>query len=209
MPPSFFSRSTTVWIDAGSLWNATNPLEGSTNASRWFGNETSGVASSAIISPINYFHQTKVLAGYSLVNGGADYTPPSIASRYLNETLNVTLTSTAKPLWLNSGAPWVVSYLLPGSNATQRWEALSFTGTVNGGKISPEYYHQHWLRFEYSVAGGGAEYSPPEVNVTSFGAPSIIVPNATYWVDYLSAYAYPRFLGGSNSSERWIEVVSC
>ncbi|MFI5421271.1 MAG: hypothetical protein ACHQ1H_09930, partial [Nitrososphaerales archaeon] len=195
-----------IWMDGGSQWNATNPLAGSTENNQWLGLETSGTVNSANSTAINYFHQTRILAAFSVANGGSNFSSPYIASRFLNETFNATLTTIPHPMWLDSGAPWVVSYLLPGSNTTERWEALTFTGTVTSGKISPEYYHQRSVRFEFSILGVGAGYTPPQVNVSTFGSPSTIFPNSSYWVDYSTPYSYPSILPGSNASERWIEV---
>ncbi len=197
-----------IWVDAGSRWNATNPLAGSSENNRWLRNETFGIVNDSGTATLRYVHQTKVLTAFSVVNGGNNYSSPYIASRFLNATYNATLTTSPRAMWLDSGAPWVVSYLLPGSNATERWEALTFTGTVSGAKISPEYYHQKWVHFEYSIVGGGGGYTPPLVNVSAFGFRSAIAPNSSYWVDYSTPYSYPSILPGSNASERWIEIAS-
>ncbi|MDA4130345.1 MAG: hypothetical protein OK457_06205, partial [Thaumarchaeota archaeon] len=201
-----FKNITPIWIDAGSTWNTTNPLGGSAESERWYGKQTSGFVSTQGTEAVTYIHQTKILAGFSVAYGGSNYSLPYISSRYLNATFNSTLTTTATPLWLDTGAPWTVDYLLPGSSATQRWEALTFTGTVSGGSISPLYYHQKLLGFAYAIIGGGSGYLPPQVNVTTFGTPTTILPNSTYWVDYLSGYTYPPILSSSSSSERWIST---
>jgi hypothetical protein len=97
-----------------------------------------------------------------------------------------------------------VNYLLAGSNSSERWEALTFTGIVSGGGISPQYYHQKSYEFDYSISGGGSGYFPPQVNVTTFGTQASFVSNSTYWVDYSTRYSYPAILSGSDSNERWV-----
>jgi len=152
---------------------------------------------------MEYVHQNLIAVRFSVVGGGSGFTAPQIMSRSFNGTVNATLSASPIAIWLNSGAQWRVNSILQGSTATQRWETPSSTGVVNFSRISPAYYRQSFVSLGYAIAGGGSGFTPPRINVTSFGERLNIALNSSVWVDYGTLYGYPQMLEGSNNVERW------
>jgi len=193
-----------IWIDAGSTWNASNPLGGSTSQERWLSKNAFGSSVASQNISMEYIHQNLIAVGFSVVGGGSGFTAPQIMSRSLNGTVNATLSTAPVAIWLNSGAQWRVNSILQGSTTTQRWETLSTAGVVNFSRISPAYYHQSLVSLGYAITGGGSGFTPPRINLTTFGQRLNIPLNSSVWVDYGSSYFCPQMLEGANNVQRWI-----
>ncbi len=193
-----------IWMDAGSAWNASNLLGGSTSQERWVSNDTIGTAVSSQNISMDYVHQNLIAVGFNVVGGGTGFTAPQIVSRSLNGPVNATLSTVPVTIWLNTGARWRVNSILEGSTPSQRWETPVSAGLVNLSNIFPAYYHQSFVSLGYSIVGGGSGFTPPRINLTTFGDRLNIALNSSVWVDYGSLYSYPRMLEGSNDFQRWI-----
>ena len=144
---------------------------------------------------------------YSVVGGGAGYSPPTLTYKYNGAVQTTPLGTTPTVYNLDAGSTWSVTSQLLGSGATERWETSQATnGTaVPGNSVSITYYHQYLETVSYSV-GGGSGYSPPALSGVQFGA-VVSLPvgtsPASYWLDGATAYSVTDPLPGSTSSERW------
>jgi hypothetical protein len=193
-----------IWMDAGSAWNASSLLSGSSSQERWVSNDSIGTAISSQNVSMDYVHQNLIAVGFSMVGGGSGFTAPHIVSRSLNGTVNATLSTAPVAIWLNSGAQWRVNSILEGSTASQRWETPVSAGVVNLSDIFPAYYHQSFVSLFYAILDGGTGFTPPRINLTMFGERLNIALNSSVWVDYGTPYNYPQMLEGSNNVQRWI-----
>ena len=142
---------------------------------------------------------------YSVAGGGANYTPPTLS--YTSDGLQKTSTLTATPsvYYLDKGSTWSVTTTLGGSTLQERW---TMNQTSTGNATASEtfnfvYYHQYRVEFNFSVVGGGLDYSSPTVTTTQFGNNVSSITGQLVWVDAGSPYAYSSLLSGSTSTERW------
>lgn len=141
------------------------------------------------------------------VKGGGSYSPPTltyISDGVRNSTL---LTQYPTAYSVDVGTQWSVSYTLPNSGPTERWQTNQATSGIaianSSQTISFTYYHQYYLSFAYSVHGGGSGYSPPTVLYVSFSVTNSAPAGALVWVDAYSYYSFTNPLSGSTTSERW------
>jgi Thermopsin len=148
---------------------------------------------------------------YSIVGGGAGYSPPILTYRVNGTIQTAPLGTTPTAYNVDPGSAWSVSLQLPGSSATERWQTAQ---AVNGSSSSagPEsitYYHQYLETVSYSVGGGGSGYSAPALSGQEFGA-AVSLPvgtsPASYWLDAATVYSATNPLAGSGSSERWFAL---
>ncbi len=145
---------------------------------------------------------------YSVVGGGSGYSPPTLTYVYNGTVETSTLGVAHTVYYLDSGSVWSVSLQLPGSSATERWQASQ---SVTGNASSPQtesitYYHQFLETVLYSVAGGGSGYSPPSLSGTQFGSPTHLpleVSATSFWLDGDTTFAATNPLPGSTGYERW------
>lgn len=195
-----------MWGDAGTSWNASTELPGSSVLERWVANGTSGIFEPKANSTLTYYHEKLVSVGYSVTDDESGYSPPQFESSVLNETVERTLSTLPYILWLNSGAAWNVSSYLNSSISTERWVTTDPRGTVNEAVISPLYFHQSLVTFQYLVRGNSTGFGNPTVDWFSFGIPmSAVLRSPTQaWADYGSSYNFTRMVSSSSSLERWI-----
>jgi hypothetical protein len=194
-----------IWVDAGTLWNVTNPLSGSSSLERWVANLTSGVFDSQENISVEYFHENFVSVAYSIIGGGSGFSSPELEATSLNDTVNQSLSAQPESLWLDSGAQWRVSGILNSSSQRERWIARNTSGVVSASPILPVYYHQSLVSLGYSIKGNSSGFSPPQVNWTFMGLPesSALTPSSPAWVDYGTSFNYPALISRS-SGERWV-----
>lgn len=163
---------------------------------------STGIANSLASVTLSYYHQYLVTASYSVTGGGTSYSPPSLAFQSYGSSSSAALGVSPTSNWADAGGPWSAANPLPGSTLYERWETSAPTaGTV----LSPltltfTYFHQFYVKFGYSVLGGGTGYSPPSVQVSQFGEP---VSAIVGWADGGSRYSFTNPLNGSSSTERW------
>jgi hypothetical protein len=145
---------------------------------------------------------------YSIVGGGSGYAAPVLTYRSGGAVLTATLSPIPTAFEMDYGSAWSVSLDLPGSGATERWQAPQAMGGLASSAQSEAitYYHQYLEAVNYSVLGGGSGYTPPLLEGQQFGA-SAVVPlgssPATVWLDSQTAYSGTNPLPGSGASERW------
>ena len=201
--------NSTVWADAGSVWQYTNPVNGGTSGERWMSADGAGLVSSAASVVVAYQHQFALTASYSVVGGGSP-SAPTLAGTYLSTPFTATLTTAATQFWLDSGTMYTTTNPLVGSTNSERWQSTGATsGAVTASATtSIVYYHQYLMTFDYVIVGGGTGYSAPVVSYHRFGTLASLPANASDWADAGSSYAYPGLLGGSTDSQRWSNASS-
>lgn len=196
-----------TWADAGTIYNFTNPLPGTTTTARWSAPLASGaINSSAVLAP-TYYYQYAFSIDFAVVGGGPFHAPQLNLTSFGAEA-TATLDSTATTYWLDSGSRWSVSMVLPNSTMDERWmtpETTSGAATATAD-LAFQYYHQFLVKVEYQVLGGGAPVTPTygyfELGNETSSALSTTL--TSFWVDSGSAWNATATLNGSASGERWV-----
>jgi hypothetical protein len=141
---------------------------------------------------------------YDIIYGGSGFLHPNVSyTRFGTAIENETVAS----VWVDNGSGYSYVNPLTGSTQDERWSTANPTGTVTSSTlITPDYYHQYLMVFDYSINGGGNP-GAPSVNYSAFGFKQIPLtagPNQPTWADARSSYSYsPNPLSGSNTVERW------
>lgn len=202
------SKGTSGWADAGSTYNYTNPLAGSTSLERWMANSTGAqgkVTAASTVSP-SFYHQFAFSMNFTVIGGGP----------YNNARLNFTslgvpsleqLSRSTSTFWLDASTNWAVSSLLPSSTPSEQWIT---TKANSGTALAPvtatyTYYHQFLGTLQYSILGPGGSPPVPSVNYTSVGfqrTASLTKTPTGYWMDSGSTWSSPTILPGTYD-ERW------
>jgi len=201
------SQGSQGWVDAGTAYSFTNPLSGSTSSERWFAPLPSAVASASGTDSAVYYHQYAFAFNFT-VSGGGTYVNPRLNFTALGSPSLAEVNATSATVWIDSGAKWGVSTLLPNSSPTERWVTKQTTsGTASapvlGGFL---YYHQYLGTLQYSISGTGGSPPTPSMNYTSLTAAMEASLNKTavsYWMDAGSSWAVPVTLPGVQG-ERWL-----
>lgn len=180
-----------IWLDAGTAWSVNNPIPASPTTERWYADDgTSGtVGSSTTIAPL-YIHQYKMTLSYSVVGGGSSIAPTFTANQ-LGSSADQVLTTTATGYWFDSGASWMVTNPLTGSDADQRWyTSHDASGTVStAATIAFDYYHQY--RVIVNGYRDGGYFSGPtfQIDYTSLGALHSNSHQTTYWETFVDDHS--------------------
>jgi hypothetical protein len=196
---------TTYYVDPSSVWNASNPLSGSSSTEIWSSNQQTGnVANSSQAINIVYFHQYLVNLDYNVSGTGVGYSPPNVAIEQFGAVNAVT---TPSSVFVDAGSQCLYPNLLLGSDSTMMWDNPSTTVTVSSPTtIIQTYYLQYNFTASYSISGGSG-YSAPFLHGTQFGsvyAPTLTTTPTTYWLDSGTPWSVDGTLLGSGNSERWI-----
>lgn len=100
------SQAATYYMDKGTTWSVTDPLNGSSSTERWISNTSNGTVSSAQTIVLNYTHEFFLNFAVSPIGSGSIY--PSVSGWYPAEVaLNFTATPKAPYLfssWLSTSA---------------------------------------------------------------------------------------------------------
>jgi hypothetical protein len=193
----------TVWIDANTEYNITNPLTGSNNNERWYSqNSTTGIADKWKKVLVIYYHQYFVNFTYQVIGSGG-YGEPFIS--FVQFGKNVT-TKPNNAVWIDSNTEYIYQNPLPNSNENERWYSQNYKEKVTKpGEILVIYYHQYYVQFKYTILNGGEGYSAPLITILQFGKTITVEPNASLWVDE-NEYNATNPLVGSNENERWYSL---
>ncbi|MGA2386781.1 MAG: hypothetical protein ABSG33_09635 [Candidatus Bathyarchaeia archaeon] len=209
------ATSSQVWADAGTAVTYTSPIVAISGTERWMVTSADSGAYTAVpsvtaASTVNpsYYHQYKASASYSTTDSSTPFSNVVLSgTQFGNSLFTLTLTTTPQAVWLDAGSAWSVNN--PINSGNQRWDATSGTsGTISGAAtISPNYYHQFLVVFEYTVSGGASGSSAPTAYYTRFGVAQTMTAttgnSANDWVDAGTTVSYTNPLTGSTSSERW------
>jgi len=199
------SQVTTYRLDVNTQWSITNPLSGSLPYERWQTNQnTAGTANANQTIALVYYHQVTVQFGYNILKGGSGFSPPYVSyTRFGSAMANKTVTI----VWVDYGSAYSYVNPLAGSKLGERWITAKPTGTVTSSTlITPDYYHQYYIVFDYGISGGGNP-TAPSVKYIALGLdqdPLQANPSQSTWADAQSTYTYsPNPLTSSGTNERW------
>jgi len=201
--PALTEVPTTYFADAGTRWQLSNTLAGSSATERWeTDQQTNGSGVVSLTEGVVYFHQFLFTFGFSVIGGGTGYSPPQVQSFQFGSSLSVTGGTSG---WADAGSIYTYDSALAGSSSIERWAAENGSGTIAQSETHDvQYNHQYGLHLGYIVVGGGSP-APPELTGVQFGREfSAPVSNSTtYFLDPGSAWSLPALLSGSNALERW------
>ncbi len=201
------ARGSQSWVDAGSSFNYTNPLVGSSAVERWFAGSPLGVINQAGSLTELYYHQYAFVLNFGVLDGGA-YSNPRLNYTSLGVQGLAQLNATQTTFWLDSGTSWAASALLPSSSPSEQWITKTNPSGIASAPLSGDlmYYHQYLDTLHYTVQGSGGSPPVPSLNYTSEGATllSPLGPSATgFWMDSGSTWEVPLLLPGTHG-ERWM-----
>jgi len=200
---------TPYWADAGTEWSISSIIIGPSSSEQWTAAHASvlsgTVTANTTISPI-YYQQYLITAMYTIIGpGSSGYSNPTLFYVSLGSGTSTILTMSPIEYWMDAGAQWNSTNELFGNSTSQRWQTNQPTrGYVSSsGNITVAYYWQSFVRFEYSVVGGGENYVAPNVNYDQFGAKELGSIGLQVWADVGSNSSYTNPLLGSTLTERW------
>jgi hypothetical protein len=132
---------------------------------------------------------------------------PNMTFMYDGVQNQISLSTTPRVIYVDSGSDWAVSPLL-NSSSSERWIAASATDGVASGSttIDINYFHQYMAGFTFSSANNAsiAGAPPPNVTYTSMGLLSTVPANGTeVWADAGTTFNYSPTVVVS-PSVRWI-----
>ena len=164
------------WLDAGTTYQATDPLQGSNSSSRWYALGGQGVVSSPTYISLVYYHQYSVTGSYTVVDGNSP-AAPQLLSKFFGNKGGQYLTESPAVYWVDAGSSYSVPTSLQGSSITERWMMNGgLTGVVTSSlSFHAVYYHQYPISLTYQPPQGTAP--TPELDFTSFGAPVAVSLN--------------------------------
>jgi hypothetical protein len=156
---SFGSSATTpvgagVWADAGSRYQYSSPLPGSTNAERWSATSGGSIGSSHQISAV-YYHQYLVTFDISFKNTEI-FPGLSLKSTSAGQSYSATVISGTNKEWLDAGS----SYSVTQSYSLESGQRLITNGTASGEvsdnfTVALVYQHQFYIGITQNVPDGG------------------------------------------------------
>ncbi len=205
------ASGTQNWVDAGSPFNYTNPLAGSTSVERWLAASPKGTVSSSTTVNPTYYHQFAFNVNFTVSGGGA-YNNPRFNFTAMGVPTLQQLSSTQSTYWLDATTPWSINSLLPSSNFSEQWITTRVSsGTATSPFIADYlYYHQYLATIHYSILGSGGSPPVPSMNFTSISNTQSAHLNktaTTYWMDAGSSWVAPVILPGIHD-ERWLSNMT-
>ncbi len=145
----------TVWADAGSSWQLTNPLLGSSAIERWASNAPSGTVSGSARYQTYYYHQFTVTANFSWLGGG---NPPSplLNSTSFGSASSFVLTTFPQSIWSDIGSDWIVANPLL-QQSSERWLSSQSTSGVVASSTSLSFEYNHQFLLTITGGSGGSD----------------------------------------------------
>ena len=169
----------TYMVDAGSTWNVTTTLVGSTPTERWQTEQlTSATANSSQNITFVYYHQYLVTADYS-VSGGELPGAPDFASTAFGSPFSMPLTTQPQAIWVDAGAYYSVLSSFPSSNSSERWYSTASTaGTITSPmNLTVAYVLQYYVTTQSNPSTGGAVL--PQSGWFDAGSSIVLRPSAS------------------------------
>jgi len=148
-----------TWVDAGSRYNYTDPLPGSTSSERWESSPPTGSVYTSGSVTVEYYHQYLVEAATSFT-GSEIFPTVTLRSNSTGSPVQETLAEGTTSFWLDAGARYAVSQavsLSPG----ERWETNATTSGVVTGRldIPLAFRYQYLVTIGTNAAEGGTASS--------------------------------------------------
>jgi len=191
---------TQIWADAGQ-YSFPNLLDGSSSSERWVTNSTSGMVISSGNIDTEYFHQYITTVSYSIIDGG---TPGAsvFTSTSLNLPLSQILTTQPEGLWVDSGASYSFTNLLPESTSTERWQPTApLTGSIiSSSTINIPYYHQYYITITLNPTTGGSVSAADDWYNAGTSFQVIASPNAGWQFENWSGSGLGSYSGDKSSA---------
>ncbi len=150
------SANSAVWADAGSRYNYTDPLSGSTTAERWNSGSPSGSVNTAGAISVQYYHQFLVTVDASF-SGSEIFPSVSIKSTSAGSPFTGTVILGPNAFWLDANAQYSIPQTFSLSQG-ERWATnATTTGTASSTlTIQLGYQYEYFVTIGANVAGGGA-----------------------------------------------------
>jgi hypothetical protein len=142
------------WLDSGTNWAATNPLNGSTSSHRWAAqNGTSGSVSAGLVVKPAYSEQFLVTLDFSINGGGVPGNVILDATTFgLRTSSKIANSGTA--IWVDARSSLAVEPLTTASSRSERWATNSSESTVTASFAeSVTFQHQYYLTVQTSAPG--------------------------------------------------------
>lgn len=151
------SPGTQGWVDSGSTYSYTNPLNGSTTIERWdTDSATASISATVTVNP-SFYHQFLQMLSYQITGGGTGYSAPSFTANQFEVLTRQMLNTTASGYWFDDGGLWTVTNPLGGSTGSERWFTSDSSGTVTAAQpLAFAYSHQFHLAVQVDPPGGGS-----------------------------------------------------
>ncbi|MDA4114313.1 MAG: hypothetical protein OK474_09725 [Thaumarchaeota archaeon] len=148
-------RSQGIWADAGSSYNYTDPLAGSSSGERWDSGGASGIVSSSGTITATYQHQFLVTVEASF-KGSEVFPSVVLRSTSAGSPFTGTIVQGTTSFWLDANA----SYSIPQSislSQGERWATnATAMGLVSGQVIIPlAYQYQYYIGVGTNSTEGG------------------------------------------------------
>jgi subtilase family serine protease len=202
------------WFDAGSSWNVSNPLSGSTSSERWQTNQaTLGTISPFQSITLTYYHQYLVTASYSTSDSSIPSSNAVLSgTQYGSNSYQLNLITLNQTAWLDANTAWSINTPITAESGTERWSASNGTsGTVNGPlTINPKYWHQYLVMASYSTSDGSTPLDSVVLSGAQFGNPAftltLITSNQATWLDAGSSWSVNNPITAVSGTERWYAV---
>lgn len=150
-----------AWVDAGSIYNYSSLLSGSSSKERW-ASETAinGTANgSAVAAPVYYLQYLEYF-GYSINGEGGNASSPVV--NYTSFGFPTSVEAANGYTWADAGSNYSYPLLLNGSDSNERWIVSNATLSPETGYLSGSssmdvsYNHQYLLNVASSSPGGGS-----------------------------------------------------
>jgi hypothetical protein len=150
------SPGTQGWVDSGSTYSYTKPLDGSTSTERWDTNSATGSISATDTVNPSFYHQFQQTLSYTVTGGSAGYSAPSFTTNQFGAFTLQVLTTTANGYWFDNDASWTVTNPLNGSTSSERWfSSQTVSGTISAAQtLKFSYSHQYYLTMQVNPSSG-------------------------------------------------------
>ena len=206
---SVTTTPTTYDVSPSTSWSLSNPAYANALV-RWITNNStlSGTASSDTVLNPTYYRQFYVTYSYAT----SDFSTPSPAPRFYGyqygtkESFSFTTSSHSE--WLDAQTVYSFDDPIYAPSLTEEWaisNPASASGQVTGSiTVTPSYYHQFQVTFEYSVSDGSP--TAPTAYYKQFGGSLTMAADpsgsAFDWVDAGTAVSYTNPISAVGN-ERW------
>lgn len=148
-------QSSRVWADAGSRYNYTDPLPGSSSGERWDSGNASGTVSSSGTITATYQHQYIVTVEASF-KGSEIFPSVALSSTGAGSPFTGTVVQGTTSFWLDANASYSIPQTISLSQG-ERWATnATTTGVVSGQVTIPlAYQYQYYVGVGANSADGG------------------------------------------------------
>jgi Divergent InlB B-repeat domain len=156
LPSGSSGQTSGVWSDAGSPYNYTNPLPGSSSGERWESGDASGTVSSP--GTITATYQNQYLVTVEASFGGSEIFPSvTLSSTSAGSPFTGTIVQGTTSFWLDANASYTIPQTISLSQG-ERWAVNSTAAGVVSGQVTIPlaYQYQYYVAVGENSADGGS-----------------------------------------------------